>query len=344
MDKIFCFGELLLRLSPELNRRWIQRSLMPVYIGGAELNVASALAVWNIPVRYFTALPENYLTNEIVEELKGKGIDLWGLQISGERIGTYYLPAGKDLKNAGVIYDRSNSSFSNLKPGSIDWDLLLQDCTWLHFSAINPALNENIALLCLEAVKSAKQRGIKISIDLNFRSKLWQYGKDPGEVMPSIVEHCDYIMGNIWSAHELLDAPLDPLIHDKNGKEAYTEHAHRTAHWIMKKFTGCKMVVNTFRFSENETVTYYATLDDLQNQVISPEFETRTVLDPVGSGDCFMAGFIYGICKEKSLQQVVDFAAAAAFGKLQEKGDSTQNTIEQVENLIKTYGKRRIYN
>jgi 2-dehydro-3-deoxygluconokinase len=121
MSKVFCFGELLLRMSPESNRQWIHDARIPVYIGGAELNVATALSKWNVAAKYCTALPDNYLSHEIIEELRSKKIDTSSIYLSGHRIGIYYLPQGADLKNTGVIYDRDHSSFAGLKPGMINW-------------------------------------------------------------------------------------------------------------------------------------------------------------------------------------------------------------------------------
>ena len=145
MSRILCFGELLLRLSPQLGGEWLKHNSMPVFLGGAELNVARALANWQLPVVYSTALPDHYLSREIIAFLEQKQIDASRIQVAGNRIGTYYLPQGADLKSAGVIYDRAYSSFWELKRGQIDWDVVLQDVSWLHFSAISPALNENVA-------------------------------------------------------------------------------------------------------------------------------------------------------------------------------------------------------
>ena len=211
MHKVCCFGELLLRMSPALNKEWIYASGMAAYIGGAELNVATALAKWNIPVKYFTALPDNYLSKEIMEYLEENNIDTSAIHISGDRIGAYYLPQGTDLKHAGVIYDRAHSSFFHLQPGMVNWDEVLDGCTWFHFSAISPAINENAATVCKEALEAASAKGLTISVDLNHRSKLWKYGKDPVEVMPALVEYCDVIMGNIWAAETLLGTPSPVL-------------------------------------------------------------------------------------------------------------------------------------
>lgn len=158
MKKVLCFGELLLRMSPVLQQHWLHHALMPVYTGGAELNVANALAKWEMPVKYCTALPDNYLSHEIVSWLNNAGIDTASVRYNGDRIGLYFLPQGADLKHASVIYDRAYSSFSMLQPGAIDWDKTLEDVDWLHFSAITPALGDNLVAVCKEMLDAAPKK------------------------------------------------------------------------------------------------------------------------------------------------------------------------------------------
>ncbi len=152
------------------------------------------------------------------------------------RIGLYYLPQGTDLKNGGVIYDRAYSSFGSLKPGMIDWDEVLRDARWFHFSAISPALTEQVAAVCREGAAAAAAKGITVSIDLNHRARLWQYGKKPVEIMPSLVEYCDVVMGNIWAANALLGIHVDPEIHLQGNKQDFLEHASKTALELHKQF------------------------------------------------------------------------------------------------------------
>ena len=330
MNTIVCFGEPLLRLSPSLGGGWIRDGVMASYVGGAELNVARALSLWGMSVRYAAALPMNGLGDDIVDHISTSGIDTSAILRRGDRVGIYYLPQGADLKRAGVIYDRAHSSFAGLKRGDIDWREALANGSWFHFSAITPALNRGCAELCLEAVDAAHAMGIPISVDLNHRSRLWDYGVQPRDVMPQLVRHATLVMGNVWSASELLGIPVDPDIHGKGSEEAYLSQARETSLKVCESLPGCRLVANTFRFDRPEGLSYFATIDDRDRQCVSKIHRPGMPLDRVGSGDCFMAGLLYGHLQGMDPQAIVDFAASAAVGKLMELGDATSQTVEQV--------------
>ncbi len=335
MKKVLCLGEILLRLSPAANGQWLEQNHMPVFMGGAELNAATALAVWQHPVKYFTAMPDNVLSKDIAAYLSKKNIDTSAIHYSGNRIGLYYLQQGTDMKNAGTVFDRAGSSFATLETGVVNWNEVLQDVQWLHFSAIAPAVSESGAALCLEALKAASSKGIKISVDLNYRALLWKYGKDPKEVMKTLLPYCNLVMGNIWAANTLLGIELDK---DLIESERYAEHATKTANNIMQKYPACTAVANTFRFDEGKGIRYFAVFNDTTTQTVSKTFRTATVIDKVGSGDCFMAGLIHSALSGYSNEETINYAAAAAFGKLQEKGDTTSNTVAAIKNIITQNG------
>lgn len=334
MRKVLCFGELLLRLPPANGGEWLRTNQVPVFVGGAELNVATALATWQQPVKYCTALPDNIITRDIISFLQTKNIDTTPVILSGERIGLYYLKEGADMKSEENVFDRKYSSFSTLDIGVVNWDEILQDVEWFHFSAIAPAVSAKAAALCLEAVKAASQRNITISVDLNYRSLLWKYGKQPWEIMPGLVKYCDVIMGNIWAANTLLGVLVDEALLQQRIQEAFLKHATYTAQQMFERFPNCKWIANTFRFdAEAGNIRYYAALNTKEEQAVSPVFATDAIADKVGSGDCFMAGLIYGLKSKHALQEVIGFAAAAAFAKLHEKGDSTRNTVEHIQQV-----------
>ncbi|MGV3510315.1 MAG: sugar kinase [Sphingobacteriaceae bacterium] len=332
INKVLCFGELLLRVSPASDEE-AEKHPFTLYMGGAEANTATALAGWNVPVKYCTVLPDNFMSDYIVNYLEYRGIFTSSIHRAGKRVGVYYLDRGADLKSS-VVYDREGSSFSDLKRGVIDWDKVLRDVSWFNFTAISPALNANVAEVCLEALEAATRKNIPISLDLNYRSRLWKYGKEPLEVMPELAEHCDLIMGNIWAANTLLNTPIDNNIHQKGKTEDYLQHALATSEEIIKRFPKCKHVANTFRFDEDsDNLLYYTSLYTGGKQYNSEQFRTKGVIDRSGSGDCFMAGLIYGFYNNHASQDIVNYATAAAFGKLQEQGDSTRQDILTVTKL-----------
>lgn len=332
-SKVLCFGELLLRISPAPPSNVADKQPLLLYVGGAEANVATALAGWDVPVKYCTVLPDNFMSRHMLHYLEYKGIYTSSVLFGGNRIGVYYLERGADLKG-NMVYDRDHSSFSELRPGMIDWDSVLADVSWFNFSAISPALNQNVADVCLEALEAASRKNIMISVDLNYRSRLWKYGKKPIEVMPALVEHCDVVMGNIWSANTLLGTPVDEHIHDKRSKHAYTDHAEETSVQIIKRFPKCKTVANTFRFDEEANhLLYYTSLYTAAQQFNSGEFKCRGVADRSGSGDCFMAGLIYGLYNNHAPTELLNYATAAAFGKLQEYGDATGQDVLTISKI-----------
>lgn len=333
--KVLSFGELLLRICPDIEQDWIEQHQLPFYIGGAELNVATALALWNVPSSYLSAIPQNAICEGIDHYLQRRNIDTSAMRWTGERLGIYYLPKGKDLKNAGVIYDRANSAFANLKVGSIDWDEAFLDVKWFHFSAICPAISQDIANLCLEAVKKAQEKSIFVSLDLNYRSKLWKYGKAPKEIMPEIAKHCNLIMGNIWAAHQMLGTQLDErfLTHSSGYKEEDLQvQADQTSREIIATNPLCQYVANTFRFDhQDKGIKYYTTLFDKDSLIKSTEYVAEEILDKVGSGDCFMAGLIYGLYSNLSPKETLEFATLAAFDKLFIASDATTSTVEDIK-------------
>ena len=335
---VLSFGELLLRVCPDAGGQWLQDNTLSFYVGGAEANVATALALWGVDSAYFTALPENLLSRQLTGYLAGKNIDVSRILYQGNRVGLYYLTKGKDLKNAGVIYDRDHSSFSALEPGSIDWDAVYKGIGWLHFSAISPALNSRVAAVCEEALREASARNIMISVDLNYRAKLWQYGVSPDQVMPGLVQYCDLIMGNLWAAEKMLGIPVDAGIGPESSKEDYLQHARRTSEQITKLFPKAKIVANTFRFDDGPTgIRYYTTLYTGGELYHSREYTAPAIVDKVGSGDCFMAGLIYGYVRKRSTPEILEFATAAAFQKLFITSDATNQKAEETEKFIRTY-------
>lgn len=328
---VVSFGELLLRIIPDADGAWLDHNQLPFYVGGAELNVATALALWGLPSKYVTALPNNGLTRQITGSLNRKNIDTADTFFGEGRLGLYFLTPGRDLKHDALVYDRAGSAFAGITTGAIDWDKVLNGVSWFHFSAICPAISQNVADVCEEALQAAEKKSITISVDLNYRSKLWKYGKAPLEVMPPLVRYCDLVMGNVWAEEAMLGIDVIPGIHESGQKSIYLKEALKSSERIVENYSKCKAVANTFRFDGSGDISYYTSLY-LNNQFFeSKEYNTASVIDKVGSGDCFMAGLIYGFYNNLGPQETLDFATAAAFEKLFVNGDATNKTVEEIK-------------
>jgi 2-dehydro-3-deoxygluconokinase len=336
MGKVLCFGEILLRYS--MGGNFPQQEDITAYIGGAESNVALALANWNIPIAYCTAMPDHFLSDMILSHYNKMGVDTNTVIKSGERIGSYYLNQGADVKNAAVIYDRKYSSFSELVSSSINWEEVFEGISWFHFTAISPALNATIASLCEDALIAATKKGITISLDLNYREKLWKYGVDPIDVMPKLASYAHVIMGNIWAAEKMLGIRINSKLIASGNNNDLVEQATESSKEILNSYPNCNTVANTFRFNEPEGVKYFAVLAQGGYSYTSKTLFAAKPIDKVGTGDCFMAGLIYGMLCEKAPQEVVEFAARAAYQKLFIKGDATTSKVEEIEQLIQQNG------
>ncbi|UKT63700.1 sugar kinase [Pedobacter mucosus] len=335
-EKVLSFGEILLRICPDMDGQWLKENKLPFYVGGAELNVATALALWEVPSAYLSAMPDNSITKDIVGYLDERNIDTTPMVFHGDRLGLYYLPKGKDLKNAGVIYDRANSAYADLVVGQINWDKVFQDVTWFHFSAICPAINQSIADVCLEALKIASSKNIAISLDLNYRAKLWKYGKEPINILPELAKYCTLIMGNVWAANKMLGTALHEDLTPTEGyaKETLLQQATDTSKEILSLFPACKAVANTFRFDYGKGIRYYTAIFTEDKLTVSNEYVSEEILDKVGSGDCFMAGLIYGFYNHLPVNETLNFATAAAYDKLYIPSDATTSTVSDIEKRI----------
>jgi 2-dehydro-3-deoxygluconokinase len=328
--KVVAFGEILFRITPHPEKFMAEFSL-----GGAELNVSTALAAWGTDVCYISRLPENVLSQNIETILQGLRIDTGRMLRGGERIGIYYMAPGGDMQSLSVVYDRKYSAFSQIEPGTVDWEACLEGVSWLHWTAITPALNEQIVTICHEMLAAARKKGITISTDLNYRRLLWKYGKTPPEIMPGLVEYCDVIMGNLWSASDMLGIEWNEGALVRDDKKSCIEMAAHVARKIEARYPQCKQVAFTFRFTKKDgRLNYFATLYSKQQVFESVSFKRESVVDSVGSGDSFMAGLIYGNLQQMPEQELINFAAASAVSKLNIKGDANTTPVNVIKDLL----------
>ena len=323
MSLILSFGEILVR-QQSLGNSFFDKNnnQLEIFPGGSEANVAASLVQMGNKVSYCSALPENPLSDEIIALLGDLSIRTDKILHQGDRIGTYILMSANGLSKGEVIYDRKYSSFSQLTKADIDVDQLFDGVTWFHWTALSPALNQDMADLMAFVLEEASRRSITISVDLNYRNRLWQYGKEPFAIMPQLVQYCDVVMGNIWAANKMLGTAVDESFDRNTPRETYIAAAEQSAGEIFRKYPKCKHVAYTFRFMDGPNHNlFYGTYHTPTINVSSTVRETTEVIDRIGSGDAFMAGYIHALVNGKTAQEIIDIATGAGYQKLFVKGD-----------------------
>ena len=334
-NKVLTFGEIMLRLSPPYFKRFSQATSFDVIYGGGEANVAVSLSNFGFPVDYVTRLPNNDIGDACIRYLKQFGINTNKILRGGERIGIYFLENGASARSSKVIYDRAHSAISNAKPEMFNWDVLLEDVHWLHLTGITPAISQNLANICLDALKTAKTKNLTISCDLNYRSKLWNYGKKPSEIMPELVKFCDHIIGNEEDADKVLGivAPDTDITSGNIDPEKYVYVAKE----MQKRYPNLKSIAITLRGSISASHnTWAGVLYDGKELYVSPHYEITHIVDRVGGGDSFVAGLIYGFQTFNcDYQKILNFAVAASCLKHTIFGDFNLVTVDEVKKIMK---------
>ncbi|MBC7236457.1 MAG: sugar kinase [Chloroflexi bacterium] len=332
--KVVTFGEIMMRLSPPGFLRFNQASSFDVIYGGGEANVAVSVANLGIPVDFVTRLPKNDIGVACMQFLRryGVGVDkiVWG----GDRLGIYFLEMGAVARGSQVIYDRDNSSFATIKPGMVDWDAVFQGADWFHWTGITPAISEGAAAACMEAVQAAKKAGLTVSCDMNYRSKLWRWGKKAGEVMPDLVKQCDIAIGNEEDAAMVfgIHAPETDVTSGQVEADKYRFVCEELA----KRFPNLKTIAITLRGSISASHnTWSAIMWDQGTIYIAPQFDITHIVDRVGGGDSFMGGLIYGLTTYgDNKQRALNFAVAASALKHTIFGDFNLVTVSEVEKIM----------
>lgn len=333
MKRFVTFGEIMLRLKAPERERFLQSPCLEATFGGGEANVAVSLAQFGLPASFVTVLPDHDMAKACMGELKRFGVDIRDIITGKGRLGTYYLETGAMQRPSKVIYDREYSALALADPGSIPWDRILEDACWFHFTGITPALSPKALELSFEAVRAAKRRGVTVSCDFNFRSKLWKYGKAATEVMPELVKYVDIGIAN----EEDCQKSLGISSHADVGKGNLDSEDYRLlAEKVLASYPGLKLMAFTLRESINADVNRWsACLHDRETFYLSKEFELTHIVDRVGGGDAFAAGLICGLNRYGSRQEALEFAVSASCLKHSISGDFNRVTAEEVEALMR---------
>jgi 2-dehydro-3-deoxygluconokinase len=333
MHKVVTFGEIMLRLSPPGFQRFVQARSFDAVYGGGEANVAASLAHYGVPVEYVTRLPANELGDACLNYLRQYGVGTQHIVRGGDRLGIYFLEMGSAQRGSKVVYDRAGSALATIKPGMIDWRAVFAGASWFHWTGITPAVSEGAAQACLEAAHTAREMGLIVSCDLNYRKNLWKWGKKAGEVMPELVGCCDLAVGNEEDADKVfgIRAAGADVLGGKVEAAAYTYVCEKLA----ERFPDLKTVAITLRGSLSASHnTWSAILWHLGEVYSAPRYDVTPIVDRVGGGDSFCAGLIYGLLTYDGVQQALDFAVAASCLKHTVPGDFNLVSVAEVEKLM----------
>lgn len=321
----------MLRLKPPGFERFLQSPMFEATFGGGEANVAVGLARFGMNVVYVSVIPDNAIGDSCVRELKKHGIDTSFIIRKGERLGIYFLETGAAQRSSKVIYDRSHSAIAEAKPGDIDWEEVLEGGSWLHITGITPALSSSAAELTLEAVKKAKQEGLTVSCDLNFRKKLWRYGRPAPEVMGELVNYVDIAVGNEEDCQKSLGVAVEVDV--ESGKLEIEKYRELTSR-VLERYPNLGKIGVTLRESHSADYNgWSAVLNNRTDFIASKKYEIHDIVDRVGSGDAFAAGLIYGLTNLEDDGQALEFAVAASCLMHSIPGDLPLLSVDEVRAL-----------
>ena len=327
--KVITFGEIMLRLAPEGYLRFVQSEKYLATFGGAEANVAVSLANYGVDVSFVTKLPKNEIGQSAINSVRKFGVDTSKIVRGGERVGIYYCEKGASQRPSKVVYDRAYSSISMAKKGDFDWASIFEGVDWFHFTGITPALSDDVAEICLEAVQAARARGIKVSCDLNFRKKLWSKEK-AGEVMGKLCHYIDYCIANEEDAKDVFGIEADDtdIYSRKLNREGYIS--------VAKKLTdrfNFKGVAITLRESLSANDNNWSAMLYTNGEAVFSKKYAMHIVDRVGGGDSFGGGLIYSLLNGYEPQKAIEFAVAASCLKHSIEGDYNMVSVAEVETL-----------
>ena len=336
--KVVTFGELMLRLEPPGYLRFVQTENLSATFGGAEANVAISLANFGVDSCYVTKLPSHEIGQAAVNSLRKFGVNTQYIVRGGPRVGIYYNERGASQRGSKCIYDRAGSSIHLSKPEDFDWKQIMQGASWFHITGITPALGPNLVQSCIEAAEEAHKAGATVSLDLNYRAKLWSR-EEANKAMTELCKYVDICVANEDDAADVFGIKAENT--DTTKGELSTEGYKSVARQLMEKFAFKKVAI-TLRTSINANRNdWQALLYDGKDFFFSKKYEIW-IVDRVGGGDSFTAGLIYSLLSGKSNQEAVEFSVAASCLKHTIEGDFNMVSVAEVEKLASGNASGRI--
>jgi 2-dehydro-3-deoxygluconokinase len=333
MPKIITFGELMLRLSPPGFERLLQSPMLVATFGGGEANVAVSLAQFGVDSRYVTRLPKNAIGDAAIRALRAEGVNTEHIVRGGDRIGIYYAETGASQRPSTVLYDRARSAIAEIPPDAIAWDEVMRDAAWLHVTGITPALGERGTAATKAAVAAAKRAGARVSVDLNYRKKLWTEAQAQATMRP-LMRDVDVVIANEEDLQSVLGvhvtgADVTSGTLDVSG---YRDAASR----VTSEF-GPPLVAITLRESLSASDNGWSGLlwDGASGKMHQSQRYVVRLVDRIGGGDSFAGGLIYGLVTGRSYDEALRFAIAASALKQTIPGDFNRATVSEVDALAK---------
>lgn len=329
MKKVITFGEIMLRLSTPGYQRFTQAESFDAVYGGGEANVAVSLANFGLDSHFVTKLPDNPIGQAAVNHLRRYGVGIDHIVRGGDRIGVYFLETGASMRASQVVYDRAGSSISEATISDFDFDEMFNDVDWFHFTGITPALSGSASLCVEEALKAAKKQKVTVSVDLNYRKKLWTTEK-ARKVMSSFMQYVDVCIGNEEDAEKVLGFQVEgtDVIAGELNLAGYRNMLRE-----MQETYGFSHVVTTLRESLSASDNRWSAMLYDGNDFFQSKNYDIHIVDRVGGGDSFAGGLIYAMLAGQSNQDSLEFAVAASALKHTIPGDFNLVDVTEVERL-----------
>jgi 2-dehydro-3-deoxygluconokinase len=330
--RVVTFGELMLRLKSPGFERLFQSPSLEASFGGAEANVAVSLAQFGVPVSFVSSIPANAIGDACIGDLQRFGVDTSRVSRQGGRLGIYFLEAGANQRPTKVVYDRSGSAIASAKPGDFDWNQVLDGASWFHITGVTPAISQSAADLAIEAARRAREKGITVSCDYNYRKNLWKYGKSAPDVMRELVRHVNVGIANEEDCQQALGIDLDV---DVGSGSLAADKYRAMASRVLEEFPNLDTQVITLRESHSaDRNGWSAVLQNRRELLTSRRYEITDIVDRVGAGDSFGAGLIYGLLVYRDDAKALEFATAASCLKHSILGDFNRVSVAEVEALV----------
>lgn len=332
--KIMTFGETMLRFSPEGYNRFLQAERFHRYFGGAEANVAVSLSYMGFETGYVTKLPENELAEAAIGYLNSFQVDTSQILRGGERMGIFFMEQGVSLRSGKVIYDRAHSSIAEAEPEEFNWREIFKDAVWFHITGITPALSDTMAKACIDACRTAKELGVTVSFDVNYRSTLWTEEK-ARKVIHELSSYVDICFANEKEIEQVYGIPSvgnQNLLAEENH-----EIFQHMAEELMKRYPFKQVALTLLETIYADEYRWQAMLYDHSGTHYSRLYDIKSI-DRDGPGDAFSAGLIAGLLEQKTPQEAVEFGAAAAALKFSIPGDINFVRYEEIQSLAEHSG------